>query len=142
MNKFFYTSASGWLATILIAVEIALPYLMRRTQLSGSVGIPQEHRRPYLQRMWPHYWAGYLLLGLVFFHAWIPMASGRMPRTSLTGLWLATVALGLLFLQILIGLTLRSSGESRVVFRAFHFWTMLGISALVLSHLWLNRALF
>jgi hypothetical protein len=60
----------------------------------------------------------------------------------LTGLWLATVALGLLFLQILIGLTLRSSGESRVVFRAFHFWTMLGISALVLSHLWLNRALF
>jgi hypothetical protein len=141
MNSFFYTSASGWLATILIGVEIMLPYLLRRTRLSESLGIAQEHQRPYLQRMWPHYWAGYLLLGLAFFHAWIPMASGRMPKTSLTGLWLATFALGLLFLQILIGLTLRS-GVSRGFLRAVHFWTMLGIGVLVLSHVWLNRSLF
>jgi len=35
------------------------------------------------------------------------MGRGRMPRTSTTGLYLATLALLLLFLQVFLGLTLQ-----------------------------------
>jgi hypothetical protein len=38
-------------------------------------------------------------------HGWIPMSSGHLPGTNITGLWLATYAHGLLFLQLLIGLS-------------------------------------
>jgi len=143
MNSFFYTSATGWIASILIGVEVLLPYLLRRTQLSQRMGIAQDQEKPYLQRMWPHYWAGYLLAALAMAHAWIPMsAGGHMARTSLTGLWLATVALGLVFLQILLGLFLQQARETRRILRVTHFWTMLLISALVALHLGLNGSLF
>jgi hypothetical protein len=65
-----------------------------------------------------------------------------MPSTSLTGLWLATGALGLVFLQILFGLFLQQARETRRILRVTHFWTMLVISALVLLHLGLNGTLF
>jgi hypothetical protein len=142
MNSFFYTSATGWIASILIGVEALLPYLLRRTRLSERLGITHDHQQPYLQRMWPHYWAGCLIAALAFAHAWIPMSAGRMPSTSLTGLWLATGALGLVFLQILFGLFLQQARETRRILRVTHFWTMLVISALVLLHLGLNGTLF
>ena len=141
MNSFFYTSATGRIALILIGLEILLPYLLRRTHLSESLGIAQSYTRPYLQRMWPHYWAGYLLLILSLAHAWIPMAAGRMPTTSLTGLWLATLALALLFFQLFLGLTLQTAGETRRFLRVAHFWTMLVVSVPVLAHVYLNSSL-
>ncbi len=91
-------------------------------------------------RMWPHDWAGYLLLILSLAHAWIPMAAGRMPTTSLTDLWLATLALALLFFQLL-GLPLQTAGETRRFLRVAHFWTMLVFSVLVLAHVYLNSSL-
>jgi hypothetical protein len=143
MNSFFYTSATGWMATILIGVEVLLPYLLRRTRLSERLGIAQDQEKPYLQRMWPHYWAGYLLAALALAHAWIPMsAAGSMPRTNRTGLWVATLALGLVFLQVLFGLFLQQAREKRRILRVTHFWTMSLISALVLLHLMLNGSLF
>lgn len=142
MNSFFYTSTTGRIATILTAVEILLPYLLRRTRLSKSLGIAQGYAAPYLKRMWPHYWAGYLLLALSFVHAWIPMSAGRMPVTSPSGLWLATIALALLFLQIFLGLLLQRAGEARRFLRAAHFWIMLVVCALVFAHLWMNSSLF
>lgn len=142
MNSFFYTSATGWIASILVGVEVLLPYLLRRTRLSAGLGIAPDQQKPHLQRMWPHYWAGYLLAALAFAHAWIPMSAGRMPSTSLTGLWLATLALGLVFLQILFGLFLQQAREARRLLRVTHFWTMLLISALVLLHLGLNGSFF
>jgi hypothetical protein len=142
MNSFFYTSATGWIASILIGVEALLPYLLRRTHLSERLGLAPDRERPYLQRMWPHYWAGYLLAALAFGHAWIPMSAGHMPRTSLAGLWLATLALGLVFLQLLFGLFLQKAQETRRILRVAHFWTMLLISMLVLLHLGLNSSLF
>jgi hypothetical protein len=142
MNSFFYASATGWIATILVGVEVLLPYLLRRTLLSERLDIAQNQAKPYLQRMWPHYWAGYLLAALALAHAWIPMsAAGRMARTNLAGLWLATVALGLIFLQILFGLFLQQARETRRILRVTHFWTMLLISALVLLHMGLNGSL-
>jgi len=142
MNSFFYISATGWIASILIGVGTLLSYLLRRTRLSERLGIAPDKEKPYLQRMWPHYWAGYLLAALALAHAWIPMSAGRMPSTSMTGLWLATVALGLVFLQILFGLSLQQARETRRILRVAHFWTMLLISALVLLHLGLNSPEF
>jgi len=142
MNIFFYASASGRIATILLGVEILLPYLLRGTRMSKALGLAQTMSNGYAQRMWPHYWEGYLLLILSFVHAWIPMSAGHMPRTSLTGLWLATSALVLLFFQLLLGLALRSGSEARRFLRAAHFWTMLAVSVLVLSHLWINSSIF
>ena len=138
MNSFFYTASSGWLACLLIAVGIALPYLLRRTPLTKKLGLAQNSSLPYLRRMWPHYWVGYLCLALSFYHAWIPMASGRIPRSSLTGLWLATFALFLLFVQLLLGLALKQPSSSRALLRKVHFWSMVGVSALVLAHIVLN----
>jgi len=123
-------------------VEVLLPYLLRGTRLREGLGLASNQERPYLLRMWPHYWAGYLLAALAFAHAWIPMSAGRMPGTSLTGLGLATLALGLIFLQLLFGLFLQQAGETRRILRAIHFWTMLLISVLVLFHLGLNASLF
>ena len=142
MKSFFYTSATGWIASILIGVEALLPYLLRRSRLSERLGIAHDREKPFLQRMWPHYWAGYLLAALAFAHAWIPMSAGRMPSTSMTGLWLATLGLGLIFLQLLFGLFLQQARETRRILRVTHFWTMLLISALVLLHLGLNGTLF
>jgi len=62
-----------------------------------------------------------------------------MPQTSMRGLWLATCALGLIFVELLLGLALRYVGPPAArVMRRMHSVLMLGISALVLSHLWLN----
>jgi hypothetical protein len=89
-----------------------------------------------------HYTLGFVLPAAALAHGWIPMSSGHMPRTSMTGLWLATYALGLLFLQLLIGLSVeRLSGGNTVakgVLRRVHFAAMLVIAALAISHIWLN----
>ena len=90
-----------------------------------------------------HYLLGSLLPATALTHGWIPMASGHMPRTSMRGLWLATFALGLLFLQLLLGLAVRhlpgnGHSVSRLALRRIHFATMLAIAALALSHMLLN----
>ena len=64
MNSFFYTSVSGWIAVILVCIEIALPYLLRRNWLSVRLGVAQSFGSPYLRRMSIHYWLGYLVAGL------------------------------------------------------------------------------
>lgn len=62
-----------------------------------------------------------------------------MARTNSLGLYLATLALMLLFLQIAMGLALqqRSLPERRSV-RSWHFWTMAGVVVLVGGHIWMN----
>jgi hypothetical protein len=132
------TAAWGWVGLVLLAVVVAIPYLRRNSSLA-SPGSPAAAPRPYLTALAPHYWLAPAVLVISFVHAWIPMASGHMPQTSMRGLWLATYALGVIFLQLLIGLALRYMGP-RVAhaMRRVHFVLMLGIVALVLSHVWLN----
>jgi hypothetical protein len=132
------TAAWGWASLVLLAVVVAIPYLRRSTPLS-SPGLPATATRPYLSALTPHYWLAPAVLVISFVHAWIPMASGRMPHTSMRGLWLATYALGVIFLQLLIGLAMRYLGPQVArTMRRVHFLLMLGIVALVLAHLWLN----
>lgn len=139
MNSFFYTSASGRLAAILIVVEIALLYLLRRNWLSERLGLAQGFASPYLRRMWPHYWNGYVLVILSLAHAWVPMRTGYMHRANVAGLWLATVALSLLLVQVVLGLALQGIGPGeRRAYRQWHYWVMVGIATLVAAHILLN----
>ena len=141
MIDYFLTAVSGWLGTIGIAFgSLLLPYLLRRTALSRRLGIELVSSRPYLGRMWPHYWVGYSIAGVSTLHAWLPMSSGHI-RTSGASLWMATIALGLVWLQLWIGLMLRQplAASERKVLRLWHFWGMIAIAALVALHVRMKR---
>jgi hypothetical protein len=139
MNTFFFTSASGWIAVILIGIGAVLPYLLRRSWLSLRLGIAQGFNAPYLKRMWAHYWAGYLVAGLSFVHAWVPMRAGQVRRANMTGLWLATAALLLLLVQLALGVALQDSRlEQRRAIRGWHYWVMVAVVLLVAGHVFLN----
>ena len=139
MNSFFFISASGWFASILICVAIAIPYAMRRDWLRSPMSAQPKSTSPFLTRLRAHYWIGYAVAGLSLAHAWVPMRSGYMKRTDVTGLWFATVALLLLFLQALVGLTLRAPQlPARRSLRSLHFWGMAAIVVLVGAHILRN----
>jgi hypothetical protein len=135
------TALWGWVSLSLLGLVVAIPYLRRKTV--PSTGIPDAAPRPYLAALSLHYWLAPAVLLVSFLHACIPMASGHMPHASMRGLWLATYALVLIFVQLLLGLALRYVGP-RVAqaLRRIHFVLMIGIAALVLSHLWLNGPFF
>jgi hypothetical protein len=140
MINYFVTAVSGWVGAIGIGFGSLLPYLLRRTALSRYLGLELVNSQPYLGRMWPHYWIGYLIAGVSTIHAWLSMSTGHI-RTSVTGLWMATVALGLVWLQLWIGLMLRQprAASERKVLRLWHFWGMFAIAALVTLHVRINR---
>jgi hypothetical protein len=139
MTTFDTTRLLGWLSVILLGTIVAIPYTsasgLRAGPGPGSVLSPTR-------RMAFHYWLAPLLALGSFAHAWIPMASHHMPRTNLNGLWLATAALGVMLVQLALGVTLRfARGGAPNLLRRAHFTLMLGITALVLLHLWMNSPL-
>jgi len=139
MQTYLVVGLSGWFASIAIAMVALLPYLLRRSALSVRLGVAIARDQPYLRRMWPHYWLAYAATGLSFLHAWVLMSRGRMPRTSSLGLYLATLALVLLFVQIVVGLSLQQPAVAgRSALRQWHFWTMAEVVALVGAHIVLN----
>jgi len=44
-------------------------YLLRPNRLSRRIGLARADPAPYLARLWPHFWMGYLSLALSFLHA-------------------------------------------------------------------------
>jgi hypothetical protein len=121
------TSLWGWISVALVATVIAIPFLSVRAGQS-----------PVLP-LWPHYWLGLLATAISLWHAWIPMKAGHIPRSAFNGLWLATIALGLLLLQLLLGVLLRYGRPRYFAYlRQTHFALMLGIVALIAAHLWFN----
>jgi hypothetical protein len=136
---YFATAVAGWLGVIFLGAVAVLPYMLRRSRLSVKLGISLPSAQPYLRRMWPHYWLAYAATGLSFLHAWVVMSRGRMVRTSSAGLYLATIALLLLLLQVSMGLALQQKilPERRSI-RSWHFWTMVAVVVLVVGHLWMN----
>lgn len=136
---YFTTGVAGWLAVIFLGAVALLPYVLRRSVISVKLGISLPSDQPYLRRMWPHYWLAYAATALSFLHAWVLMSRGRMIRTSDIGLYLATIALLLLLLQVFMGLTLQQKvlPERRSI-RSCHFWTMAAVVTLVAAHVWLN----
>ena len=139
MQALFFTSASGWILVVLAATTIALPFLLRRTALSVALGLVDARGAPYLRRMRPHYWLGYLITGITLAHAVVPMGAGFAGRVNALGLYLATGALFLLFGQVLLGMSLRQPDVSgRRGIRRWHFWVMVGIVTLGIGHIALN----
>lgn len=136
---YFASAYAGWLGVIFLGAVAVLPYMLRRSVISTRWVILLPSAQPYLRRMWPHYWLAYAATGLSFAHALAVMSPGRILRTSTLGLYLATFALLLLFLQVFMGLTLQQRVlPERKSIRRWHFWTMAGGVALVGAHVWLN----
>jgi len=136
LESLISTRVIGWLSVALLGLVIALPFFGR--SLAGT-----NKAAPGAKRMMFHYWLAPAVALGSFVHAWIPMASGHMPRTSFSGLWIATLALGMILLQLGVGLALRYAGKdsARLLIR-IHLTVMFFISALVLIHLWMNSPLF
>lgn len=139
MQAVFVTSASGWILVVLATTTILLPFLLRRTALSVALGLVDAHGTPYLRRMRPHYWLGYLITGTTLAHAVVPMEAGFAGQVNALGLYLATGALFLLFGQVMLGRSLqRPDTSGRRTLRRWHFWVMVGIVTLGIGHIVLN----
>jgi cytochrome b561 len=131
MNDYLQSAFSGWGSVALFGSGLAMPYLLRRTR--GA-------KTPYLRRMWPHFWLGYLAFVVSFMHAWLIMRGGNMRGINAAGVWIATVALLIMLWQIVVGLMLRNPSQSnRRALRRTHFWTMTLVAGLIALHIALNR---
>lgn len=89
------TRVIGWLSVLLLGVIILLPYLPPVRSGQNPRAASGFSRLPF-PLMSFHYWLPPLFALGCLIHAWIPMASHHMARTNYNGLWLATVALGLI----------------------------------------------
>ena len=124
-------------ATVLCVVLIVLPYVLRRNRLSRGLGLTQENGVPYLRRLWPHFWVGYVVLALSTLHAGTVMPA--MGRAKGAGIWAATAAFFLLLFEIVLGLSLKEVDLSpRRPMRRLHFWMMVGFVGALGVHVWLN----
>jgi heme A synthase len=133
--SFLQNNFLGWFTALLIAVQLAWPFFLKWRKPSATFAAAPS----FFAAMRPHFWLGYALPILAFIHAWIPMSSGHMPHTSLTGLWLATYALGLLVLQVFLGVAMRATkGLAHIVLRRIHFSAMLSIAVLLAAHIYMN----
>ncbi len=130
MGPIILTSISGWVVALLLPLTIAIPLRHSRVQ------------RAILPALRPHFWLGYGIAVLAIAHAGIAAGLGVALRANATGVYLATGALLLVFLQLFLGLLLREpSLRRRPVVRRRHVWVMVGIVLLALGHIALNSAL-
>ena len=131
MGAFLVTSISGFFAAFLVLYTTALPYLLRRLR-----PVPGGMRGMTL-----HYCIGYLIFGVLLLHMFVSMQAGMARGAELTGLNLATGALFLVMLQVMLGTTLMAGGPKARGLKTVHFTLMLGILALSALHVGLNSAL-
>jgi hypothetical protein len=97
----------------------------------------QEDAKPYLRRLWPHFWVGYVILAFTMVHAGTVMRA--MGRAKNNGILAATGAFFLLLFEVVLGLSLKDKWLStRRPLRRLHFWTMAIFVAALGTHLWLN----
>ena len=135
MIPFVLSEASGWLIAVLAVITIVLPYLLRGRRLA-----PEGWSLGYLQRMTPHYWIGYTIAGLSLLHASFAM-SAPMPSggTAVTGIWVGTGGMLLIFGQLMLGMRLRElRGTGRLQLRRWHFATVIALALVGALHVGLN----
>jgi hypothetical protein len=131
MNDYLGNALSGWAGIMLFGSGLIMPYLLRG--VSGA-------KTPYLRRLWPHYWLGYLAFIVSSSHAWLAMRSGNMRGIDSSGVWIATIALLIMLLQVAVGLMLRNPTQSnRRTLRRIHFLTMTFVAGFIVAHVALNR---
>ena len=125
MGEFLWVASTGWIAALLFAVTAALPFLLRLAKTAG---------RARATSMRVHYLLGFAIPGLALLHSGATMA--RIGTSDALGIWLASLALAALFLQMSIGNGLRAGFFSA---RWAHFAVMLIAAGLIGGHVWLNR---
>jgi uncharacterized membrane protein len=135
MLSYAITSVTGWLMMVLLVAIIAYPFLLR----AGFLGPVQ----PFLLRMRLHYWLGYTVGCALLVHIWFSMSGGLALSVNTSGLYLGTVAMVLLGVQIALGRRLSwPKLPKRRLMRRWHCWVMLGLVAFILGHVVLDSAMF
>jgi hypothetical protein len=124
---FVLSATTGWIAVFLLTIASALPFLLRWMRTTGRNGM----------RM--HYFLGFAIPAFALIHSSFTMM--RMRGLDQTGLWLATLALIGLFVQMSLGIELRAPpwGQPRRL-RRTHLIMMIAASGLIAGHVALNRA--
>jgi len=131
VNEYLANALSGWAGVLLFGSGLMMPYLLRRVSRAKT---------PYLRRLWPHYWLGYLALLFSSAHAWLAMRSGNMRGIDSTGVWIATIALLIMLWQIAVGFMLKDPTQSnRRTLRRIHFWAVTSVAGFIVVHIALNR---
>jgi hypothetical protein len=128
---FIGTAFSGWMAAIAFVAAALLAITLREFRFAAIPGFGT---------MRTHYALGFGVPAIAFIHAWIPMATGRAGSFERIGLWIATLALLLLFVQMMLGMSLRSSSSGGGGLRRIHIGMMVVLAALILTHITLDRA--
>jgi hypothetical protein len=132
MPFFLVTAGSGWIAALLLGVNVSVPYVIRSLRGEAGAGF---------FRLRLHYLLGVVIPAVALFHAWLPMSLGALRGFDRTGLLLATAALLSMLWQVALGISLRhAKGANRRQARRLHFCTMTVILGLVAVHIVLNRA--
>jgi hypothetical protein len=138
---FMLSMTLGWIAVVLLIAEVVLPYLSRPSALARALGVAGAFTGALAERMRPHAWLGYAIVGLSGLHA-IAGLGGGLRSVDAAGLWFATAAFSLLCAQWLFGSRLmRRALENRQRLRRWHFGAMVGACAAIFAHAFLNGAL-
>ena len=131
MIRCLVSSVTAWASLLFLAAEIGLPYYLRRARaVEGAVMLSLR------ERLRPHYWLGYAFAALSTGHG--SLGGPAMARSEPAGIWAATFASGLLFVQVGLGLLLQSGAATARRLRRIHFWSMMLLSGLVGIHVWRN----
>ncbi|MBL8644456.1 MAG: hypothetical protein JNK21_11035 [Rhodospirillaceae bacterium] len=133
MSAFMLTSSSGWAAAFMIIATVILAYALRPAR--GSAG------GRYIGRMQAHVWIGFAVLTATLVHVAASMRPELMRGADGVGLTLATVALGVLAVQVALGLKLNRFGPGSAATRKVHFTAMLALVVLIALHVVMNSPL-
>jgi hypothetical protein len=137
MFSYLVGALAARVAAVLCIVVVILPYFLRGNRFRHSFGITSSSPKPYLHRLWPHFWAGYFIAGLTGLH--ISLATGSIGRANVIGIWAASVSLLLLMLEIALGLSFKEPTlKMRKTLRRTHFWVMVVFVGALGIHLLFN----
>lgn len=140
--RLLLTALSGWTLVGLLALTIQLPYRLRRRPAAAAAP-PAGGRPAPWARLRLHFWFGYAIAGLALVHTGISMSRQIVGRAHHAGLRIASLALLLALVEVLLGLWLRRRTDpaARVTVRRIHFWAMAALAVLVVAHVALDSAL-
>ncbi|MBL8630287.1 MAG: hypothetical protein JNM81_11690 [Rhodospirillaceae bacterium] len=134
MSAFILTSTSGWAATLMIVAAVGLTYLLRKLRAADT----QNARGTYMARMQAHVWVGVAVLAATLIHFGASMRPELMRGANGLGLTLATVAVLVLVVQVVVGARLNRFPDHARPLRKAHFAAMLVLVALIAVHVLLN----
>ena len=124
------TTRTAWTAALWLGAQACLGLLRaRKVPTSRSV---------LTLAIAAHIGFGFVLFPLTFAHGWFSMKAAGMNASSIAGLWIATVALLLLLLQALLGISLLCP-RCAVGSRRLHLAIAVVVIILAGVHGFLNR---